>query len=163
MCVCGTLLKEQSVLMKWHFVIRQTGFSQLWTVSVQGMCSFKPNSGLKTYTFSLWKTIYFLFLFLYSCRWLSLRYPVTEMNVLRHFISDSSPTFYVVVLHKRFFWKKMCIIVQKPDLSSNQIRCSDAAAQFIHDQLSGDWGKGGGGIIVQRQLPTYDFSPYLLV
>ena len=25
------------------------------------------------------------------------------MNVLRHFISDSSPTFYVVVLHKRFF------------------------------------------------------------
>lgn len=77
-----------------------------------------------------------------------MRYPVTEMNVLRHLISDSSPTFYVVVLHKR------CIVVEKPDLNSNQIRCSDAAAQFIHDQLSGDWSKGGGGLVVQRQLPT---------
>ena len=75
------------------------------------------------------------------------------MNVLRHLISDSSPTFYVVVLHKRCY-TTVCIVVEKPDLNSNQIRCSDAAAQFIHDQLSGDWSKGGGGLVVQRQLPT---------
>ena len=50
--------------------------------------------------------------------------------------------------------KSMCIVVEKPDLNSNPIRCSDAAAQFIHDQLSGDWSKGGGGLVVQRQLPT---------
>ena len=73
------------------------------------------------------------------------------MNVLRHFISDSSPTFYVVVLHKRFFWQRYVLSFKS---ERHLIRCSDAAAQFIHDQLSGDWSKGGGGLIVQRQLPT---------
>ena len=45
-------------------------------------------------------------------------------------------------------------IYKKYKSEQNLIRCSDAAAQFIHDQLSGDWNKGGGGLIVQRQLPT---------
>ena len=95
-----------------------------------------------------WIHILFWWPYISFCSGLHLKYPVAEMNVLRHFITDSSPTFYVVVLHKRFFWQRKC------RSNSNQIRCSDAAAQFIHDQLSGDWSKGGGGLIVQRQLPT---------
>ena len=43
---------------------------------------------------------------LFSSSLHQMKYPVAEMNVLRHFISDSSPTFYVVVLHKRFFWQR---------------------------------------------------------
>ena len=28
------------------------------------------------------------------------------------------------------------------------------AAQYIHDNLKLDWNKGGGGLVVRRQLPT---------
>ena len=59
------------------------------------------------------------------------------MNVLKQLAcgggQDSSPTYYAVQIH----WK-----------------CEDSAAQFIHDVLKLDWVKGGGGLVVKRQLPT---------
>jgi len=62
------------------------------------------------------------------------------MNVLKQFAcvggEDSSPTYYAVQIH----W-----------------RCEDSAAQFIHDVLKLDWVKGGGGLVVRRQLPTSAF------
>ena len=48
--------------------------------------------------------------------------------------SDASlPTYYAVQLHAL---------------------CSDEAAQVILDKLKLDWNKGGGGLVVRRQLPT---------
>jgi len=65
-----------------------------------------------------------------------------DMNVLRHFGCDSpSPTYYLILLHRK---------------------CTDAAAQYIHDQLCLDWGKGGGGLTVRRQLPTHNFPETVL-
>jgi len=60
------------------------------------------------------------------------------MNMLRSLCDqeDTSPTYYAVQLH----WK-----------------CQDEAAQFIHDKLKLDWAKGGGGLIVRRQMPTSAF------
>ena len=57
------------------------------------------------------------------------------MNVLKQCLSldQDAPTYYAVQLH---------------------YRCQDEAAQFIHDKLRLDWAKGGGGLIVRRQLPT---------
>lgn len=68
------------------------------------------------------------------------------MNVLRHWASEcsdsgTSPTYYVVLLHRR---------------------CTDSAAQFIHDQLGMEWAKGGGGLTVRRQLPTHAFPETVL-
>ena len=54
-------------------------------------------------------------------------------------MDDLSPTYYAVQLH----WK-----------------CEDSAAQFIHDVLKLDWAKGGGGLIVKRQLPTSEIFFY---
>ena len=34
-------------------------------------------------------------------------------------------------------------------------RLSDEAAQFICRNLQLDWAKGGGGLIVRKQIPTY--------
>jgi len=65
------------------------------------------------------------------------------MNVLRQCLSDTSsnPTYYVILLHQR---------------------CTDSASQYIHDQLCMDWAKGGGGLIVRRQLPTPEFPETVL-
>ena len=49
------------------------------------------------------------------------------------FDQDTLSTYYAVQLHKK---------------------CSDEAAQFIHDELRQEWQKGGGGLIAKRQLPT---------
>jgi len=46
---------------------------------------------------------------------------------------DELPTYFAIQLH---------------------FRCSDQAAQYIHDNLKLDWNKGGGGLVVRRQLPT---------
>ena len=56
------------------------------------------------------------------------------MNLLGCSSSEASlPTYYAVQLHAL---------------------CSDEAAQVILDKLKLDWSKGGGGLIVRRQLPT---------
>jgi len=63
------------------------------------------------------------------------------MEVLRQALASDPPTYYLVVLHHR---------------------CSDAAAQHVHDRLVEDWGRGGGGLTVRRQLPTSSFPETVL-
>ena len=42
-------------------------------------------------------------------------------------------------------------------------RLSDEAAQFICRNLQLDWAKGGGGLIVRKQIPTYGAENRLCV
>jgi len=65
------------------------------------------------------------------------------MNVLKSCLNSLSPapTYFAIVLHKK---------------------CSDEAAQVIHDVLVEDWEKGGGGLQVRRQLPTRGFPETIL-
>ena len=64
---------------------------------------------------------------------------IAEMNVLRHFISDSSPTFYVVVLHKRLVTTLWMSIICHPSLLCLEciVLCS---VHSIHiKNLDEDW------------------------